>query len=166
MKLLHILFISVLLIQMDSGFAAQSEDGKSYVSWEQVQKDSLALAEMVKDKGPFVGIVAIARGGFIPAVIVAHRLKIKKMEVFSLTSYKGDQQQGGLIIHKEFKDQGRWLVVDELVDSGNTLREVRKHLPNAHFAVVYAKPKGVDAVDTFVSSRPQDEWIVLPWEED
>ncbi len=91
---------------------------------------------LYKDSGPFVGIVAVARGGFVPATIVAHRLKIKRMEVFSLTSYNGDKQQNSFVVLKEFKDKGRWQVVDDIVDSGNTLRKSPDYLPNAPFAVV------------------------------
>ena len=111
MKLLSTIFLFTILIHPSSAYAAekqnaqtQNEDGKAYISWEQVHKDAQALAEKLKDKGPFVGIVAVARGGLVPATIVAHRLKIKRMEVFSLTSYNGDKQQNSFVVLKEFKD--------------------------------------------------------------
>ena len=58
-----------------------------------------------------------------------------------------------------------WLVVDDLVDSGNTLKMVRDMLPKAHFATVYAKPAGRPLVDTFVTEVSQDTWIAFPWEQ-
>jgi len=56
------------------------------------------------------------------------------------------------------------LVIDDLVDSGKTLELVRKLYPNAHFATVYAKPKGEPQVDTFITGVSQDTWIFFPWD--
>ena len=56
------------------------------------------------------------------------------------------------------------LIIDDLVDSGRTLEVVRDLLPNAHFATVYAKPKGEPMVDTFITGVSQDTWIFFPWD--
>jgi xanthine phosphoribosyltransferase len=56
------------------------------------------------------------------------------------------------------------LVVDDLTDTGKTAAEVRAMLPNAHFACVYAKPKGVPVIDTFITEVSQDTWIYFPWD--
>jgi xanthine phosphoribosyltransferase len=37
-------------------------------------------------------------------------------------------------------------------------------LPSAHFATVYAKPKGRPLVDTFITEVSQDTWIFFPWD--
>ncbi|HBM12081.1 MAG TPA: xanthine phosphoribosyltransferase, partial [Rhodospirillaceae bacterium] len=57
-----------------------------------------------------------------------------------------------------------WLIVDDLVDTGNTAKIVREMLPKAHFATVYAKPAGRPLVDTFVTEVSQDTWILFPWD--
>ena len=41
------------------------------VGWEQLHRDSKALAWRLLDHGPFTGVVAITRGGLIPAAIIA-----------------------------------------------------------------------------------------------
>src|ERR1700712_5738864 len=56
------------------------------------------------------------------------------------------------------------LVLDDLTDTGKTAAEVRVMLPKAHFACVYAKPKGVPVIDTFVTEVSQDTWIYFPWD--
>jgi len=56
------------------------------------------------------------------------------------------------------------LIVDDLVDTGKTARLVRRLLPDAHFATVYAKPLGRPMVDTFVTEVSQDTWIFFPWD--
>jgi xanthine phosphoribosyltransferase len=37
-------------------------------------------------------------------------------------------------------------------------------LPKAHFACVYAEPKGVPVIDTFITEVSQDTWIYFPWD--
>jgi xanthine phosphoribosyltransferase len=56
------------------------------------------------------------------------------------------------------------LVVDDLVDTGQTAKLVRDILPEAHFAAVYAKPMGRPMVDTFITEVSQDTWIFFPWD--
>ena len=61
-------------------------------------------------------------------------------------------------------DDGGWLLVDDLVDTGRTANIVRDMLPKAHFATVYAKPEGRPLVDTFITEVSQDTWILFPWD--
>jgi xanthine phosphoribosyltransferase len=66
---------------------------------------------------------------------------------------------------KSIAHDGRgWLIIDDLVDTGRTAEVVRKMLPKAHFATIYAKPAGRPLVDTFVTEVSQDTWILFPWD--
>lgn len=56
------------------------------------------------------------------------------------------------------------LVVDDLVDTGNTATIIRNMLPKAHFATLYSKPAGKPLVDTFITEVSQDTWILFPWD--
>ena len=69
-----------------------------------------------------------------------------------------------LKIPSQTKDGAGWLIVDDLVDTGETAKSVRALLPKAHFATVYAKPAGRPLVDTFVTEVSQDTWIYFPWD--
>ncbi len=57
-------------------------------------------------------------------------------------------------------------MVDDLVDTGATARLIRKLLPKACFATVYAKPAGKPMVDAYVTEVRQDTWILFPWDSD
>ena len=75
------------------------------------------------------------------------------------------QHQGGINVLKPVDGDGAgWLIVDDLVDTGRTAQVVRKMLPEAHFATIYAKPAGRPLVDTFVTEVSQDTWILFPWD--
>jgi xanthine phosphoribosyltransferase len=142
------------------------------VSWDQFHRDARALAWRLNAAGPFHAVVAITRGGLVPAAIVARELGIRVIETVSVASYDYDKQ-GDVTVLKPISpafttvDGGRGvLIVDDLVDTGATARVVRDILPKAHFATVYAKPSGRPLVDTFVTEVSQDTWIYLPWDMD
>ncbi len=142
------------------------------VSWEQLHRDARALAWRLSDAGPFSSVVAVTRGGLVPAAIVARELGIRVIETVCVASYEYGQQ-GEIQVLKEINtsangidgDKGEGvLIVDDLADTGKTGRAVRKMLPKAHFATVYVKPEGQPLVDTFVTEVSQDTWIYLPWD--
>ena len=138
------------------------------VTWAEVHRDTRILVRRLMGKGPWQGIVALTRGGLVPAAIVAREISIHVVDTLCITSYD-EQVQGKLNILKRpdaaMEDGGKgWVLIDDLVDTGTTMRAARDILPNAHFATVYAKPKGVDLVDTYVHDIDQDLWIFFPWD--
>lgn len=136
------------------------------VTWDQLHQDVRTLVRRLMDKGPFNGIVAIARGGLVPAGIVARELDIRLIESISVVTYQ-EQDRGLPVVTKfptEAGDGTGFLLIDDLVDTGTTARIVRGLLPKAHFATVYAKPQGRPLVDTFITEVPQDTWILFPWD--
>ena len=145
------------------------------VTWDQLHRDARALAWRLMDVGPFAGVVAIARGGLIPAAIVARELEVRLVETVSIATYAAGSS--GTLIEEERRgppvvikppvaagDGTGFLIVDDLVDTGATARVVRALLPRAHFAAVYAKPAGRDTVDSFITEVSQDTWILFPWD--
>ncbi len=134
------------------------------VSWDQLHRDSRALAWRLVETGPWRGIVAITRGGLVPAAIIARELDIRLIDTVCIASYE-DRQRGQPSVLKEVPGDGRdWLLIDDLVDTGQTAKVVRDLLPEAHFATVYAKPAGRPLVDTFITEVSQDTWILFPWD--
>ena len=138
------------------------------MTWAEVHRDTRILVRRLMGKGPWQGIVALTRGGLVPAAIVAREMSIHVVDTLCITSYD-EQVQGKLNILKRpdaaMEDGGKgWVLIDDLVDTGTTMRAARDILPNAHFASVYAKPKGVDLVDTYVHDIDQDLWIFFPWD--
>ena len=145
------------------------------VSWDQFHRDCKALAWRLagtgKETSQWSAIVAITRGGLVPAAIIARELGIRTIETVCIASYHEYKDQGELDVIKgihldEIKQDGGKgvLVIDDLTDTGATAKKVREMLPNAHIATVYAKPTGVPMADTFVTEVSQDTWIYFPWD--
>ena len=136
------------------------------VTWDQLHRDARALAWRLMERGPFAGIVAITRGGLIPAAIIARELEVRLVESVSVVTYD-EENRGQPMVTKAPTAAGDgegFLIIDDLVDTGTTARVVRGLLPRAHFACVYAKPAGRDLVDTYVTEVSQDTWILFPWD--
>ena len=138
---------------------------KTYpISWEQLHRDSKALAWRLLEIRPWEGIVAITRGGLVPAAIIARELEIHLVDTVCISSYTW-QDQGSVSVIKRVEQAGSgWLIIDDLVDTGKTASIVREMIPDAHFATVYAKPAGRPVVDTFITEVSQDTWILFPWD--
>jgi len=139
------------------------------VSWEELHRTAKALAWRLIGQGPnggqWHGIVAITRGGLVPAAIIARELDIRLIDTVCMTSYSDDHRQGVINLLKGVEGDGTgWLIIDDLVDTGKTAKYVRELLPKAHFATIYAKPAGRPLVDTFVTEVSQDTWIYFPWD--
>jgi xanthine phosphoribosyltransferase len=143
------------------------------ISWAELHRDARYLCRVLHDLGEWKGIVAITRGGLIPAALIARELEIRLIDTVCVVSYGaaeeggGDKLQGQLKWLKKVEGDGDgWLLVDDLVDTGATAKAVRQMLPRAHFAALYAKPLGRPMVDTFVKEFKQEKWIYFPWDID
>jgi xanthine phosphoribosyltransferase len=141
------------------------------VSWDQFHRDARALAWRLSGMGrTWEAMVCITRGGLVPAAIIARELGIRVIETVCIASYHDYQEQGDLKVLKDVSPElmeaegEQVLIVDDLTDTGKTAGIVRAMMPKAHFATVYAKPKGRPLVDTFVTEVSQDTWIYFPWD--
>ncbi len=116
--------------------------GKPFpVSWDQFHRDCRALSWRLNDLGPFHAVVAITRGGLVPAAIVARELNVRIIDTMCIASYD-HTKQGELKVLKGVSTEvaklgggtGKGLlVVDDLVDTGKTARMVREMLPRRAF---------------------------------
>lgn len=145
-----------------------------HVSWDQMHRDSRALAWRLDGKGPLEGgswkaVVAITRGGLVPAAIVARELNIRTIDTISVKTYRDYNEVADAQVIKEpqadlMGDGTGILIVDDLVDTGKTAALVRSLYPKAHLATVYAKPLGKPVIHSYITEVSQDTWIFFPWD--
>lgn len=148
-------------------------DDDVIVSWPELHRDARFLSKELHDRGPWKGIIAIARGGLVPAALVARELDIRLVDTVCAVSYRSgetggaEQSQGEIEFLKKVPGDGEgFLLIDDLVDTGKTARAVREMLPKAFFATLYAKPAGRPIVDFCVKEFKQNKWIYFPWDID
>ena len=138
-----------------------SYDKSFPVSWEEIHRNSNALAWRLHDISSFKGIIAVTRGGLVPAAIVARELDMRLIDTVCVSSYKEKSRSDVEFLKNKTMagDGDNWLIVDDLVDTGETIKALRPILPKAHYATVYAKPEGLKFVDTYVHQVPQNHWV-------
>jgi len=136
------------------------------LSWAEIERDARALADWLEAGPPIAGLIAIARGGLVPAALLARELDVRMVESIAVATYEGKQAgPPRLLKPAAVNDQGEgWVIVDDLVDRGHTARFVRGLLPRARFVCLYAKPEGRPLADKVVRDYEQDQWLKFPWE--
>jgi xanthine phosphoribosyltransferase len=160
---------------------------KTFLTWNNIQDDCKLLAEKLADKN-FSCIIGIANGGMIPATLLAKYLKIDKLLSANLKSYQENKPRNGAhssedvvkVISfpnwEDLKNEEKVLIVDDLVDTGLTLRKIKQmgNIINWEredkqdcwvYATLYYKPKTIFNPSYTVKEFDNDEWIVFPWED-
>ena len=138
------------------------------VDWAEVHRDAKELVRKLVGSGEWNGIIAVTRGGLVPAAIIAREMGIRHIDTLCIATYD-EQYIGDVNVIKKpadaVSDKGKgWLMIDDLVDTGMTMKTAREFLPNCHVATVYAKPEGLKFVDTYVHQVPQNHWVFFPWD--
>lgn len=145
---------------------------REVLTWERFGSASRELAKAVVDSGfePDL-IMSITRGGLLPAGTISYAMGIKNLHIINVEFYTGVGTRLALpvllppvpaAIDLSAK---RVLIVDDVADTGETLRMVRdfcsEHVAETRTAVLYEKSGSVVKCD-YVWKRT-DEWISFPW---
>ena len=73
------------------------------VSWEELHRNSKALAWRLSEMQPYKGIIAVTRGGLVPAAIVARELDIRLIDTVCVLSYNQKNKGAKLMFLKRIK---------------------------------------------------------------
>lgn len=133
------------------------------------EKDAAMLADACRGYAPDT-IVAVARGGLMPAQFLAYQLDVRHVDVLRCESYDGSIQRKDVQIRGEcdVRHSSRILVVDDIIDSGKTARAIDAYLkilnPGAQvrWATLWFKPTASRRPEYFCNET--DEWIDFFWE--
>ena len=152
--------------------AKMSELDFEVPSWEQIYRMLLSLAEKIKANGfkPDV-IVGVCRGGWPPARVISDLLENAELANVKAEFYLGvGETKGEPVITQPVSTSVRGknvLVVDEVADTGKSLRLVKEHLiergaSQVKIATIYYKPWSIIIPDYY--EKETSLWIVFPWE--
>ena len=150
-----------------------------YISWSDYYQKIEQLAAQIYQSGwEFNQIVCLARGGLRVGDILS-RIYQQPLAILATSSYSGSgkQERGKLIFssHLTMTNQqlgSKVLLVDDLVDSGVTLRETipwlqknsESPIAEIRTAVVWYKACSVCIPDYYVDYLSDSPWIHQPFE--
>lgn len=138
-------------------------------SWDEVRGECAILARKLADV-PVTTVLAVARGGLIPASILAQLLRVRDVRACAFASYAEGTHASRHSLQVTVPpdpcllDGQGVLVVDDLADTGLTMLALTNLLPGAIRCAPYAKPQGAPALHLYSRQVPQHVWIKFPWE--
>ena len=119
---------------------------KIYLSWDDVNDAVESLAHQIKNSNEHIeAITGLPRGGLIPAVLLSHKLGLPYVN-----------------LSNDCEGHENVLVVDDICDSGETLKEYHQFFTTA---TIHYKQLAIVKPDFYYSLAPEDKWIVYPWEQ-
>ncbi len=119
-------------------------------------------------------ILGVSRGGLIPAAMLSYMLDVRLIQAVRVEHY--DDQNKRLASGARFVDgpqpfatlnitTERLLIVDDIIDTGETLKLVRRavqdHADQIKVAALYVRSNQKHAADWFW--KVEDDWVVFPW---
>ena len=141
-------------------------------TWDRIYEFLLSLAEKIReDKFKPDVIVGVSRGGWPPARVMSDLLENPEIANVKAEFYLGVAQTKGepLItqpVSVSVRDK-EVLLMDDVADTGKSLRLVRAHLKEkgateVKIATIYYKPWSVVIPDYY--EKETRSWIIFPWE--
>lgn len=134
-----------------------------------------ALGESILASGwQPTAILGIARGGLIPAAMLSYILNVRLIQNVRVEHYNDQKNRlssGPQFIDNHQPSPGldvtteRLLIVDDIVDTGKTLKLVRQavqdHADEIKVAALYVRPNQKHAADWYW--KVENEWVIFPW---
>lgn len=143
---------------------------KEFPSWEEIHQMVGEICEGI-EIDDFDLLIGLSVGGLVPLALFSVELGCKEVTTISASSYDGKNQKALTLKRlpkREELEKRSILLIDDIVDSGNTLREIKSLLycqygvQKITTASLYVKKGTPEYPDYW--SKETTQWIVFPWE--
>lgn len=141
------------------------------VSWEVFDSLCAILVQAIKKHAPEINcIVAIARGGMVPAAVLANALNVRDVRSIAVSSYVEGvrKHEPELLVDSATRyalDRREVLFIDDIVDSGKTYTTFDAKFKAAYFASLLVRNTSAAFPDFYSHCLDNKDWVVFPWEE-
>lgn len=143
---------------------------KQHISWDEIKHWSDTLADKIAADCANLEqatLVAVSRGGLVPAQLISYKLNIRDVRVMKLISYSEQNARGEIkdISTDRLFDGSDVYFIDDLADSGATVDYIRKKFPSARICTLLMKTCCSEEPDICArSGMNADTWLVFPWD--
>ena len=144
---------------------------KKYYSYEEFRDDTKELIKRVESFKP-EAIVGIARGGLTLSHCMAEGLNLREVQTIRTELYDGSCKREDISLFGvcDFKNLKRVIVLDDIADSGETLKAIMSYLElnfkdiEFQSATLFYKQTSIYEPDFWINEAK--EWIEFFWEKD
>lgn len=144
---------------------------KLYYDYESFKKDTNKLIDKCRDFEPEI-ILAVARGGLTLGHCMAQGMDMRNLYTLNSIHYEGELKLDTFNVFNipDVSHAKRVLIVDDIVDSGETMEEILKLLnqkfPKVDFKLATLFYKKTAKIKPDFAIREANEWIDFFWEAD
>ncbi len=144
---------------------------KYYYGYDEFAKDTQKLVNKCRDYEPDV-LLAVARGGMTLSHLMAQALKMRNLYALNSIHYEGTLKLNTFNIFNipDMSTAKRVLIIDDIVDSGETMEEIfkilREKFPNTEFKLATLFYKKTAVLQPDYSVKEATQWIDFFWETD
>lgn len=137
----------------------QQDPNKDYYTWQQIEQFAQKVTERILLTSPkYDAIIAITRGGLVPALLVNRAVKTKQQLQYYLPDL-------GVIVPSDGKKLKKVLVVDDIYDTGKTTNRFAKQLQKLEIEAEFCYMVSRHNEDVNCGKLlNHDKWVVFPWE--
>lgn len=142
-----------------------------YYSYEEFKSDYKELSKKCEEFRPDT-IIAVARGGLMLAQYMAYSLDVRDLQSIRAISYDDDHKLESVTLFSNLnlKENSKVLIVDDIVDSGDTLKAILDELTQQHVSVTFRSAaifyKTTALIQPDFAIKEATEWIEFFWEVD
>lgn len=144
---------------------------KLYYSYELFKKDTQVLVDKCRDFEPEI-LLAVARGGLTLAHLMAQAMDMRNLYTLNSIHYEGELKLDTFNVFNipDVSHAKRVLIIDDIVDSGETMEEILKILkekfPDVEFKLATLFYKKTAVLQPDYTVREATQWIDFFWEID
>lgn len=138
---------------------------KTYITIEDIKEALEINKELIEQLNKFQKAYVVTRGGLAVAGILSQFINIRYFETICLRSYNDSKEQKKIEAIKLTPTKEKVLIIEDIVDTGTSMKFIKKYFPNAKFFALHVKP-GITKIFPDYYLWQNDDWIVYPWERD
>lgn len=144
---------------------------KLYYSYDLFKEDTQKLVDSCRDYEPDV-LLAVARGGLTLAHLMAQALDMRNLYTLNSVHYEGELKLDTFNVFNipDVSHAKKVLIIDDIVDSGETMEEILKILkekfPDVEFKLATLFYKKTAVLQPDYTVREATQWIDFFWEID
>jgi len=144
-----------------------------WISFEEMKKISSKMADEIMGKyGKPRAILYIERGGMVIAKMLADKLGVKELYGVQIVAYTSINERTGTYVLPHYialeEDNGYILLVDDIADSGKTIKVAldlfSKKFKRIVTATLAYKPHSIVKPDVVGKTVPSDTWLIFDYE--